>query len=89
MHPRGRRTRTGLGLDSDLATVIDEVEAYQAVLAAIGSLDPGRGAAFRRTTRWLPGRRLRDPLSHPPLAIVEASKKAPAALPEGDLGTTG
>jgi alpha-L-rhamnosidase len=83
-HPRPRRTRTGLGLDSDLATIVDDVEAYQAVLAAISSIDPGRAAAFRRTTRWTPGRRLRDPLSHTPLEIVEAIEKALAALPTGE-----
>ncbi|MEV6641682.1 family 78 glycoside hydrolase catalytic domain [Amycolatopsis sp. NPDC051371] len=87
-HPRPRRTRTALGLDSDLATIIDDVEAYQAVLAAIGSIDPDRAAAFRRTTRWTPGRQLRDPLSHTPLEIVEAISKALAALPTGDLGST-
>jgi alpha-L-rhamnosidase len=60
-HPRPRRTRTAWGLDSDLATIVDDAEAYQAVLAAIASVDPERAAAFRRTTRWTPGRRLRDP----------------------------
>ncbi|MFF1613407.1 family 78 glycoside hydrolase catalytic domain [Amycolatopsis sp. NPDC058278] len=87
-HPRTRRMRTDLGLDSDLATVVDDVGAYRAVLAAIGSIDPERAAAFRRTTRWWPGRRLCDPLSHTPLEIVEAIEKALAALPAGKLDAT-
>ncbi|MEV0070889.1 family 78 glycoside hydrolase catalytic domain [Amycolatopsis sp. NPDC050768] len=84
-HPRPRRTRTELGLDSDLATIVDDVEAYQAVLGAISAIDPARAAAFRRATRWTPGRSLRDPLSHTPLDVVDAIEKALAALPVGEL----
>ncbi|MCI2419501.1 glycoside hydrolase family 78 protein [Saccharopolyspora sp. K220] len=80
-HPRRRRTRTELGLGSDLATIVDDVEAYQAVMAAMSSIDPARAAAFRRTTRWTPGRELRDPLSHTPLEVIDAIEKALVALP--------
>jgi alpha-L-rhamnosidase len=84
-HSRRRHSRTALGLDTDLATIIDDVDAYRAVLAAIASIDPERAAAFRRSTRWTPGRRLRDPLSHTPLDIVEAVEKALAALPSTEV----
>ncbi|MEU4674785.1 family 78 glycoside hydrolase catalytic domain [Amycolatopsis sp. NPDC023774] len=84
-HPRRRRTRAELGLDSDLATIVDDVEAYRAVMGAISAIDPGRAAAFRRTTRWTPGRSLRDPLSHTPLDVVYAIAKALVALPAGEL----
>ncbi|MFI5610195.1 family 78 glycoside hydrolase catalytic domain [Amycolatopsis sp. NPDC051903] len=84
-HPRPRRARSELGLDSDLATIVDDVEAYQAVLAAISGIDPVRAVAFRRATRWTPGRSLRDPLSHTPLDVVDAIEKALAALPVGEL----
>ncbi|MDA2809967.1 family 78 glycoside hydrolase catalytic domain [Nocardiopsis sp. RSe5-2] len=84
-HPRPRRTRAPLSLDSDLVTVIDDPEAYEAVLAAIRSLDPERAAAFRATTRWTPGRTLRNPLDKAPLGVLEAVEKALADLPVGDL----
>ncbi|WP_326836847.1 family 78 glycoside hydrolase catalytic domain [Amycolatopsis rhabdoformis] len=84
-HPRPRRSRAELGLDSDLATIVDDREAYRAVLGAISAIDPDRAAAFRRTTRWTPGRSLRDPLSHTPLDVVDAIEKALAALPAGEL----
>jgi alpha-L-rhamnosidase len=79
-HPRPDRPRAALGLSTDLATIVDDAEAYQAVLAAISSIDPDRATAFRRSTRWTPGRQLRDPLSHTPLDIVEAIEKALAEL---------
>jgi alpha-L-rhamnosidase len=63
------------GLGSDLATIVDDVEAYQAVLGAIRSIDPGRAAAFRRP-RWTPGLRLCDPLGRTSIEIVEAIEKA-------------
>ncbi|MFC3996027.1 family 78 glycoside hydrolase catalytic domain [Nocardiopsis sediminis] len=80
-HARPRRTRSALGLDSDLVTVVDDPEAYRAVLAAVRSLDPERAAALRGTTRWTPGRTLRDPLSKAPLTVLDAVEKALAALP--------
>ncbi|MEW2508231.1 family 78 glycoside hydrolase catalytic domain [Amycolatopsis sp. NPDC047767] len=84
-YPRPGQTRAGLDLDSDLATIVDDPEAYRAVLGAISAIDPDRAAAFRRTTRWTPGRSLRDPLSHTPLDVVDAIEKALVALPTGEL----
>lgn len=39
-------------LDTPLADVIDDPEAYAAVVAAFDSVDPAVGADFRRRTRW-------------------------------------
>jgi alpha-L-rhamnosidase len=69
-----------LSLDSDLATIIDDPEAYAAVLGAIHSLDPARAEAFRRSTRWTEGRSLREPLDKAPLPVLEAVGKALAEL---------
>ncbi|UQS24765.1 glycoside hydrolase family 78 protein [Amycolatopsis thermalba] len=80
-HLRATSARDDLSLDSDLTTVIDDPSAYQAVLGAIRDLDPDRAATFRRTTRWTPGRSLRDPLNKAPLDILDAVDKALRGLP--------
>ena len=67
-------------MSSSLTDIIDDPEAYQAVLAAIRATDPERAETFRRTTRWTPGRQLREPLNKAPLPILEAIEKALAAL---------
>lgn len=66
-----------------LAEIVDDLEAYRAVLAAIRGLDPERAEVFRRTTRWTPKRQLREPLNKAPLHVLEAIEKALAALPLG------
>ncbi|WP_194410372.1 family 78 glycoside hydrolase catalytic domain [Microbacterium cremeum] len=51
-----------VGLDSSLADVIDDPEAYRAVLDAIGAENPEAAEMFRSTTKWGPGRELGDAL---------------------------
>ncbi|WP_249124785.1 alpha-L-rhamnosidase [Saccharopolyspora erythraea] len=80
-HRRSSPSRGALSLSTSLAEIIDDIEAYQAVLAAIRASDPERGEVFRRTTRWTPGRQLREPLNKAPLRILEAIEKALASLP--------
>ena len=75
-HPRPAPTRGVLSLSSSLAEIIDDPEAYRAVLAAIRSIDPERAETFRRTTRWTAGRQLREPLNKAPLPVLEAIEKA-------------
>jgi alpha-L-rhamnosidase len=84
-HPRRAPTRGALTLSSSLAEIIDDPEAYRAVLAAIRATDPERAEVFRGTTRWTDGRQLREPLNKAPLHILEAIEKALAALPSGPL----
>ncbi|GAA1776643.1 family 78 glycoside hydrolase catalytic domain [Streptomonospora arabica] len=80
-HPRSVPPRAKRDLSSSLAEIVDDPEAYRAVLAAIRDTDPERAEAFRRTTRWTPGRQLREPLNKAPLPILEAVEKALEALP--------
>ena len=80
-HPRPVPIRGPLNLSSSLAEIIDDPEAYRAVLAAIRATDPERAEVFRRTTRWTAGRQLREPLNKAPLHILDAIEKALAALP--------
>jgi alpha-L-rhamnosidase len=78
--PRQERRRGSLSLDSDLTEVIDDPQAYGAVLDAIHALDPDRAEAFRSSTRWTRGRPLREPLNKAPLDVLDAVQKALAAL---------
>jgi alpha-L-rhamnosidase len=49
-------------LDSSLAALIDDREAYDVVVAAIDEMHDGGAADFRAHTRWTPGKSLRDAL---------------------------
>jgi alpha-L-rhamnosidase len=49
---------TEVGLDSSLAAIIDDPEAYAAVLATIEAESPESANAVRTTTKWMPGRHL-------------------------------
>ncbi len=82
-HPRPAPSRGPLSLSSSLATIIDDPEAYKAVLEAIGSIDPSRAETFRRTTRWRRGRELREPLDKAPVTILAAVQEALEALSPG------
>ncbi|MFH8251412.1 family 78 glycoside hydrolase catalytic domain [Microbacterium sp. B2969] len=52
-----------VGLDSSLAAVIDDAEAYQAILDLLETGKPAAATAFRRTMEWLPGRELGEAIS--------------------------
>ncbi|MEV5177840.1 hypothetical protein AB0L10_44140, partial [Streptomyces flaveolus] len=64
-------------------TIIDDPQAYTAVLEAIGSIDPSRAETFRRTTRWRRGRELREPLDKAPVTVLAAVQEALEALAAG------
>ena len=51
-----------VGLDSSLADVIDDPEAYRAVLDVLGADSPEAAERFRTTTKWVPGRELGEAL---------------------------
>ncbi|GGZ41433.1 alpha-L-rhamnosidase [Streptomyces bluensis] len=83
-HPKPTPSRSPLTLSSSLATIIDDQQAYHAVLGAIAGLDVARADTFRRTTRWKAGRALREPLDKAPVEVLAAVEQALAVLPIGD-----
>ncbi|MFD7776470.1 family 78 glycoside hydrolase catalytic domain [Streptomyces sp. NPDC059753] len=82
-HPRPVQERGRLTLRSSLAEIIDDRQAYEAVLDAIHNIDEVRSETFRRTTRWRRGRELREPLDKAPVTVLAAVEAALAALPSG------
>jgi alpha-L-rhamnosidase len=65
-----------VGDETSLAEVIDDPEAYEAILQALGSVDPDVALDFRRRTRWTPGRSVGESLmwvSGPGRREVEAA----------------
>lgn len=51
-----------VGLDSSLSDVIDDPEAYRAVLDVLGAESSEAAERFRTTTKWVPGRELGEAL---------------------------
>jgi alpha-L-rhamnosidase len=51
-----------IGLDSTLAAVIDDLEAYEAVGRVLEAVDPEKAHAFRTHTRWSSRRELGEAL---------------------------
>ena len=51
-----------VSLDSSLASVIDDPEAYAAVLALLDESHPSAALTLRTTTKWMPGRDLGETL---------------------------
>ena len=51
-----------VGLDSSLAAVIDDPEAYAAVLELLDESKPSAALVLRTTTKWMPGRDLGETL---------------------------
>jgi alpha-L-rhamnosidase len=70
-----------LSLDSSLAQLIDDPEAYRIVLDAFDAhLPPAVVRDFRDHTRWTPGRYLREAINRTPLALRAQIKTQFAAL---------
>jgi len=65
---------------STLAEIIDDREAYQAVLGAIDRHDPQRAVDFRRRTKWIAKRTLVDDFTMFPPAIDDEITRALAEL---------
>jgi alpha-L-rhamnosidase len=51
-----------VGLESSLAAIIDDPEAYRAVLDLLGAERPDEAEAFRSRTKWVAGRELGEAL---------------------------
>jgi alpha-L-rhamnosidase len=73
-------TRHRFTLDSPLDRVVEDPEAYQAVIRALDEADPERAASFRRRTRWVPNRSLRSAMFLTPPPVLEAIEKALAGV---------
>ena len=58
-----------LSADSDLARIVDDREAYRAVISAVEALAPEHARDVRSKTRWLPTRTLADSLFPIPPAV--------------------
>ncbi|MBB5844558.1 alpha-L-rhamnosidase [Conyzicola lurida] len=65
-----------LSLDSDLTAIIDDREAYESVLAAIGEVDADAARALRKNTKWVAGRSLHEELMIMSGTVAEAAKTA-------------
>ena len=65
----GRAPRP-LDLDSTLAELADDLEAFTAVTTAMAELDPD-GEWLGRRTRWVPQRTLREALVAAPPVVVD------------------
>ena len=53
---------TRIGLDSTLAAVIDDLEAYAAIGQVLEAANPEAAHAFRTNTKWSDGRELGEAL---------------------------
>ena len=78
---RSRRSRrpAHVGLDSSLAAVIDDPEAYRVVLDVLEAGKPAAAHAFKTTTQWKPGRDLGEAIfqqTGPELQRVVADRLA-------------
>ncbi|GAA1974839.1 alpha-L-rhamnosidase [Microbacterium pumilum] len=68
-----------VGLDSTLAAVIDDPEAYRVILTALEAGKPTAAQSFRTTTQWKPGRDLGEAIfqqTGPALQAVIADRLA-------------
>ena len=63
-----------VGLESSLAAVIDDPEAYGVILDVLEAGKPAAAHAFRTTTQWMPGRDLGE-------AHLPADRSGAAAAP--------
>ncbi len=52
--------RAEVSLDSTLAELVDDADAFAATMDAIATVDAGVAADVRRHTAWLPGRQLKE-----------------------------
>ena len=61
--------RGAVGLETPLAEIIDDSEAYKTISGIIAAHSEEAAARFRRNTKWTPGR-----------GLVEATFELPAAV---------
>ncbi|MFC0678744.1 family 78 glycoside hydrolase catalytic domain [Lysobacter korlensis] len=77
---RTEESRHRFSLDSPLDRVVEDPDAYAAVIRALEEADPERAAYFRRRTRWVPNRPLRSAMFLTPPPVLEAIEKALAGV---------
>ena len=58
--PRDSRPTADLTLESSLAAIVDDREAYETVVAVLDAADPEWSRTFRRHTQWVEERSLSD-----------------------------
>jgi alpha-L-rhamnosidase len=64
-------TRRTWSLDTDLAEIVDDPQAYATVVNTLAGLDPEQAAAFRKKTRFVHGTTLRLALEKFPRPLVD------------------
>lgn len=83
--PAPARARRPLTLDSSTAAIIDDEDAYRAVVGTLETIDPALADRVR-TTVWSRGRSLRSAFLFTPPAVLNAVSAALAALPAPENG---
>ena len=58
--PATDTSRPPVSLESTLADLIDDPEAFAATMAAVADVDPAKAEDVRRHTAWLPGRQVKE-----------------------------
>ncbi len=74
--PRRTPPTGPLTIDSPLADVLERPEAYRAIVEELSRRDGELAATFRRRTRWVRERSLRDALERVPGDVVEGVGRA-------------
>ncbi|CAM3424716.1 family 78 glycoside hydrolase catalytic domain [Occultella aeris] len=73
-----------VGLDTSLAAVIDDEQAYATLLRVLGEVSPDAAEDVRAHTTWVPGRSLRERLDH--AAGADAADRVAEAYAELSAG---
>jgi alpha-L-rhamnosidase len=79
-YPDTTPTPLPLSLDSSLADVIDDPQAFSVLAAAIAGEDVEQALIFRKHTKWTPGRDLGEAVRRTPPAVLSAVESALAGL---------
>ena len=58
--PATDTSRPPVSLETTLADLIDDPEAFAATMEAVAGVDPDRADDVRRHTAWLPGRQVKE-----------------------------
>jgi alpha-L-rhamnosidase len=72
-----------LSLDTPIRHVVDDREAYSAVVGAIADEDPEKAREYRRHTSWASHMPLRQSLFSMPANVISAVERALADITPG------
>ena len=75
-----------VGLNTPLAEVIDDPEAYEALVTTLRTQDAAQARDFRDRTRWLPNRPLSDALDRVSPQVKESVQAALESVSSGRAG---